>query len=1040
MSTRLTARRPNLAVAAIAVLTAIALLLQGTFAAEPASAATTTTTINHSDTTTVQGTANKTLYTGEWGATSRSHYATTGASFEVVFDGSKFELWGLTNTGHGKGRVFVDNAEIALVDYRGPKISTARLMFTKDGLNEGRHTLRVVIEGGYIDHSKVVVTADDTTSTPVDDLTNATRAAQIQQQSDYTATSWTAFERARATAVTLGNGGTTTERTDALTALRDATTALVEVGGLVDIIADYTNRAPADFTADSWQPFAAELTAAQQTAENPAATRPEVVTAKNALQAAAGNLITTSEGTFQSITNNSFWNDTDGNPIYSQGGGIFRFGDTYYWYGVRYEEAAAYRANPDRIYSTSTFHSIPVYSSKDLVNWTFENDIATRETPITVPESRGHYFAQMQTLADAIWVGRLGVAYNENTGKYVLMVQSGQGFDPSGAQRGMVLFLQGDSPTDDFDYGNIQPQIQGSPTRSTGDQTVFTDDDGTDYLIFSNSSGRATAFVGKISDEDSLSIEPAVAVGYVPAGREGNAMFKLDGKYYMLTSDLHGWNASANHVIESLSSDIQGRYSAEYTLPGSEKDYSLVSQTGFFVTVHGTKQDTVLYAGDRWADFAWNGIGYNQWVPLTKDDDGLAFNSLTNWEFNAVTGEWRVGSENNYLLNPDFAADRVTVSQLTGWTTHVDADSSTNAFVSNTSPGADSSRFALKLGNTGSFSGSVSQENTIPAGVYRLAGKVNTAGGLEYARVVVHSADGEDYTVDVNQPTSGWQDFALDDLRLTGDTATVSIEARSAGGNQAVRIDGLSLIKQTVDINALQTPHDTNKDRHADTYSAASWAPFRAALDDAERILAATAATQQEVDGATRALTDAAAALAPAIAGITATVTKKTYAVGAGFDAATLTVAATFTDGSTSELDDSQFTLAGFTSAAPGPVTVTVTVNADLLATGASPATASVHLDVYPAWNSNTAYTTGQQVLYNDAVWQASWWTRNQLPGDPNGPWQEIREDNGQPVWTPTRIFLAGDKVTHNGVRYEAKWWTRNQKPGDPNGPWKPIS
>ncbi|MBQ3426953.1 MAG: hypothetical protein IJH37_07405 [Clostridia bacterium] len=38
----------------------------------------------------------------------------------------------------------------------------------------------------------------------------------------------------------------------------------------------------------------------------------------------------------QLITNDRFYKDTDGNNLYSQGGGIFKLGDTYYWYGVRY--------------------------------------------------------------------------------------------------------------------------------------------------------------------------------------------------------------------------------------------------------------------------------------------------------------------------------------------------------------------------------------------------------------------------------------------------------------------------------------------------------------------------------------------------------------------------------------------------------------------------------------------------------------------------------------------------------------------------------
>src|SRR5688572_29976568 len=52
------------------------------------------------------------------------------------------------------------------------------------------------------------------------------------------------------------------------------------------------------------------------------------------------------------IKNDVFWNTQDGRPIYSQGGGIFRFKDSataqekYYWYGVHYKEAEIYRNDP----------------------------------------------------------------------------------------------------------------------------------------------------------------------------------------------------------------------------------------------------------------------------------------------------------------------------------------------------------------------------------------------------------------------------------------------------------------------------------------------------------------------------------------------------------------------------------------------------------------------------------------------------------------------------------------------------------------------
>lgn len=44
--------------------------------------------------------------------------------------------------------------------------------------------------------------------------------------------------------------------------------------------------------------------------------------------------------------------------------------------------------------------------------------------------------------------------------------------------------------------------------------------------------------------------------------------------------------------------------------------------------------------------------------------------------------------------------------------------------------------------------------------------------------------------------------------------------------------------------------------------------------------------------------------------------------------------------------------------------------------------------------------------------------------------------EDGTPMWTASRIFQAGDVAIHHGTKYKAKWYTRNQVPGDPNGPW----
>lgn len=111
-------------------------------------------------------------------------------------------------------------------------------------------------------------------------------------------------------------------------------------------------------------------------------------------------------------------------------------------------------------------------------------------------------------------------------------------------------------------------------------------------------------------------------------------------------------------------------------------------------------------------------------------------------------------------------------------------------------------------------------------------------------------------------------------------------------------------------------------------------------------------------------------------------------------------------------------------------------------ASGPGGAVVSADVDVVVAdWSATTAYNAGDQATYAGSVWEAGWWTKGQVPGDPNGPWQELRTSpEGDVIWTPSRAFDSGDVVLHEGVRYVAKWHTRNQLPTDPNGPWRPVS
>jgi hypothetical protein len=131
------------------------------------------------------------------------------------------------------------------------------------------------------------------------------------------------------------------------------------------------------------------------------------------------------------IVNDRFWKDTSGTPIYSQGGGLLQVGDTYYWYGVKYGGAVTYAADPHGKHSDISFQGITTYSSKDLVNWKHE---ATDK-----PSNTGG------------WFGRLGVAYNAKTKKYVAAAQGGGG----------LYFATSDQPNGGFVFDNVQKDLPG---------------------------------------------------------------------------------------------------------------------------------------------------------------------------------------------------------------------------------------------------------------------------------------------------------------------------------------------------------------------------------------------------------------------------------------------------------------------------------------------------------------------------------------------------------------------------------------------------
>ena len=505
----------------------------------------------------------------------------------------------------------------------------------------------------------------------------------------------------------------------------------------------------------------------------------------------------------QLITNDRFYTDTDGNILYSQGGGIFKYpnDDKYYWYGVRYKEAVSYAADPlsGKTVEHPAFEAYTCYTSDDLINWKYEGDVAT-----------------LKTLGQSWcgWAGRCGVVYNEKANKYVLV-----------SQFNGTIIASADNPKGPFKTekgyfwgGTSLPVIANG---DTGDLTMFYDEDGKGYMICSSANGRGHLYIAPMDaakdycdfDFDNIKELNGSTGSYFDedgsiqkkdkGGIEGDCMFKYKDHYYFTGSDLYGWRGSRVYVFES--EDILGDYKLKpdyvdaskassnlpYIMPGAKYSYAHNSQTGFYYTLHGSKQDTVIYCGDRWCDFGTHGIGYNQWVPLTMDGYTPHFNDLSQWRLDSETGEWTIGDGNNYIANNEFDADRVDVTKLTGWE-HSDS-------VDGTAGGNVKARrfygnYAAKHSAAVDYTATMKQTITdLPDGTYTLRASVMSSGGQNEC-VLYANTDDKKYTASLKSKMSDWTDVVIKDIVVENGECEVGLYS-DALANNYVRIDDLYLTR-----------------------------------------------------------------------------------------------------------------------------------------------------------------------------------------------------------------------------------------------------
>jgi hypothetical protein len=197
------------------------------------------------------------------------------------------------------------------------------------------------------------------------------------------------------------------------------------------------------------------------------------------------------------------------------------------------------------------------------------------------------------------------VIYNDRTGKYVVWMH----IDDATPKRQLVL-----------------PSVIPQPAHSlistanvlmteSRDMTIFKDDDGKAYLIYS-SEDNSELHIGQLTD-DYLDVATVMRRILIAQHREAPALFKHEGTYYMVTSGCTGW--APNMALTHAATSILGPWVTlgNPCVGGNDifRSTTFFSQSTFVLPLPGLP-GSFIFMADRWNPSNLRDSRY-VWLPLT---------------------------------------------------------------------------------------------------------------------------------------------------------------------------------------------------------------------------------------------------------------------------------------------------------------------------------------------------------------------------------------------------------------------------------------
>jgi beta-galactosidase len=320
------------------------------------------------------------------------------------------------------------------------------------------------------------------------------------------------------------------------------------------------------------------------------------------------------------------WRDTGGNPINAHGGAILLHEGVYYWYGEN-KSGRTYLPDCNKSWGGTRVDvtGIACYSSTNLCDWKSEGIVLR-----PVPKDEDH------DLFPAKVVERPKVIFNRATKKFVMWIHIDTA-DYAASRSGVAV---SDSPSGPFHYlGSFRPnagvwpenvtaedKVQGQDNhlardfhkgQMARDLTLFVDDDGPAYQFYS-SEANPTMHVSLLTPDY---LRPAGKYRRIFVGRsmEAPAIFKRNGKYYLIASGCTAW--APNPARSAVASSPWGPWH-ELGNPcvGKDADITFNSQSTFVLPIPGS-EPAFIFMADRWKQWDLADSRY-LWLPLEFSAEG----------------------------------------------------------------------------------------------------------------------------------------------------------------------------------------------------------------------------------------------------------------------------------------------------------------------------------------------------------------------------------------------------------------------------------